>query len=214
MYNSYIIKKVNEISAGIDWEQIPELNVDNFPWDETGYRPKTVAKICYSNKGLHVFLKSYEKNIRAVNNCINDPVCQDSCMEFFFNPNPEKDDRYMNLEMNPIGTFLLGFGKDRHTRGQLKNLNNETFEIKTVVNKENVKCFDEDFWTLEYIIPFSFMEQYYGILEIKPGKKLKGNVYKCGDKTEIPHYGCWNRINWEKPDFHRPDFFGEFILGE
>ncbi len=37
---------------------------------------------------------------------------------------------------------------------------------------------------------------------------LKANFYKCGDELQTPHFLSWNPIEIEKPDFHRPDFFG------
>ena len=135
MSETYVIKKIMEPFTDDVWEQIPTLRAQNFPWDENGYKPETIAKICYSDKAIHVFLKSYEKKIRAVYESINDPVCRDSCMEFFFILNPESDDRYMNMEMNPIGTFLLGFGKDRHSRFKIEGLSPDIFNIKTSVKR-------------------------------------------------------------------------------
>ncbi len=41
------------------------------------------------------------------------------------------------------------------------------------------------------------------------GKRIPANFYKCGDKLRTPHFLSWNKIEIEKPDFHRPDFFGE-----
>ena len=32
------------------------------------------------------------------------------------------------------------------------------------------------------------------------------------DKTAHPHYLSWSPIGTEKPDFHRPEFFGELVL--
>jgi hypothetical protein len=212
MSETYVIKKIMEPFTDDVWEQIPTLRVQNFPWDENGYKPETIAKICYRDKAIHVFLKSYEKKIRAVYESINDPVCRDSCMEFFFILNPESDDRYMNMEMNPIGTFLLGFGKDRHSRFKIEGLSPDIFNIKTSVKKDRINQYNGEYWTLQYEIPFSFLEKYYGKTEIRSGKIIKGNVYKCGDDTEYPHYGCWNRVTSEKPDFHRPECFGDFIL--
>ncbi|NLC78654.1 MAG: hypothetical protein GX683_02870, partial [Ruminococcaceae bacterium] len=25
-------------------------------------------------------------------------------------------------------------------------------------------------------------------------------------------YGCWNAVETESPDFHRPEFFGELVI--
>ena len=41
---------------------------------------------------------------------------------------------------------------------------------------------------------------------------IRANFYKCGDKTAHPHYLSWSPIDTPKPDFHRPDFFGELLL--
>ena len=212
MLETYQIKKVSDQFTQEHWDDVPELQLKYFPWDKNGYKPKTTAKIAYNSQGIHVYLKSYEKKIRAVCESINDPVCQDSCMEFFFNPNPEFDDRYMNLEMNPIGTFLLGLGKDRHSRGQLQGLSADIFNIKTSVKKEEKDQYSDDSWSLQYTIPFSFLEKYYGKLDIKSCMAMKGNVYKCGDNTEYPHYACWNLVKSDKPDYHRPESFGQFVL--
>ncbi|WP_414481477.1 carbohydrate-binding family 9-like protein [Caldicoprobacter sp.] len=57
------------------------------------------------------------------------------------------------------------------------------------------------------------MEKYYGGQDFRCGKRIKANFYKCGDKTKYPHWGCWNRIDTPHPDFHRPEFFGDLILG-
>ncbi|WP_084054648.1 carbohydrate-binding family 9-like protein [Caldicoprobacter faecalis] len=62
-------------------------------------------------------------------------------------------------------------------------------------------------------IPFYFIEKYYGGQDFRCGKRIKANFYKCGDKTKYPHWGCWNRIDTPHPDFHRPEFFGDLILG-
>lgn len=194
--NTYVVKD--------SYERASLLEVGNFPWDVEDYRPKTYFKMYLGEDGFHLFFKSYETKIRAVNRELNSRVCEDSCMEFFFNPNPDKDDRYMNFEMNPIGTLLLGFGKDRYDRINIGDVDLEKMNIKAVI--------DEEFWSLEYVIPLDFIKRYYGDLVFSSGHVMKGNVYKCGDKTEHPHYGCWNSIDLEKPDFHRPEFFGDFII--
>jgi hypothetical protein len=41
---------------------------------------------------------------------------------------------------------------------------------------------------------------------------MRANFYKCGDKTKRAHFLSWNPIDIAKPDFHRPDFFGEITF--
>jgi hypothetical protein len=132
-------------------------------------------------------------------------------MEFFFKPDPEKDDRYLNFEMNPIGTVLIGLGIDRHGRVRVSEPS-EIFNIKTSVDKDDLSSYKGTYWSINYSIPFDFLEKYYGKLEFTSGKKLLANFYKCGDDSKYKHFGSWNIIDLPKPDFHRPEFFGELVL--
>jgi hypothetical protein len=148
---------------------------------------------------------------------MNDDVFRDSCVEFFFCPDPFKDKRYFNFEMNAIGTLLLGLGVDRQSRTRLKGEPPEQFNIKTSLNKKNIdlpvkEFWTVEYWTVEYTIPFEFIKKYFPKLEFKSKQKMTGNFYKCGDETKFPHYGSWNPIKTPQPDFHRPEFFGELIL--
>ena len=43
-------------------------------------------------------------------------------------------------------------------------------------------------------------------------EKLRGNIYKCGDRTAHPHYLSWAPIGTPSPDFHRPEYFGEVLF--
>ena len=43
-------------------------------------------------------------------------------------------------------------------------------------------------------------------------EKVRGNFYKCASATSEPHYLSWNPILTDKPDFHRPDFFGDIYF--
>ena len=45
---------------------------------------------------------------------MNDPVCEDSCVEFFVRPSCDK--RYINFEVSAIGTMLIGLGEGREER--------------------------------------------------------------------------------------------------
>jgi len=210
---TYFIRKVEEkeITPAFAWENIEKAEIDCYPWDINGYRPKTEARVVYSEKGFHVFLISYEKEILATRVNMNDPVCRDSCMEFFFSPDPDNDGRYFNFELNPIGTLLLGICKNRFD-SKAVDVSPEIFRIKTSVTKEKLKSFSGPSWNVQFFIPFEFIESFYGKLEFGPGMKMKGNFYNCGDETRFPHFGCWNPISTEKPDFHRPEFFGDLVL--
>ena len=117
MAKTYVIKRIDskDIDSNI-WEVIEPAHVDIFSWDENGYRPKTEAKVFYTESAIHIKFKSYEDKIEAVYTNMNDPVYMDSCVEFFINPMPDKDNRYLNFETNCIGVLNLGIGSDRYDR--------------------------------------------------------------------------------------------------
>lgn len=203
--------KDSEISQSI-WQSIDPIIISDYPWDENGYKPKVEVRFFYTETRLYLHYTAYEKEIRAVYKEMNEPVYTDSCVEFFFNPDPENHDRYFNFELNAIGTLLLGLGSDRNSRSLIEDVSQDIFNIKSSVGKDNVHDYRDDFWTLEFSIPYSFIEHYYGKQDFTPGKRMKGNFQKCGDETKFPHYGCWNRIDVSQPDFHRPEYFGDLIL--
>lgn len=208
----YIIKKINDYNEKV-WDNLEAAKVSNFPWDETGYKPNTEVKLFYTDDSLHIRFKSEEKAIRVEGKKLNDSVYQDSCVEFFFMPDPSNDNRYLNFEMNAAGALLLQIDEKTTDRAFVDNIDLSMFEIKTDVNHDNYKEF-ANFkpWSVEYKIPFSFIRTYFKDFNITSGYVMRGNFYKCGDNTEIPHYGCWNNITNEYPAFHKPEFFGEIVF--
>ena len=66
-------------------------------------------------------------------------------------------------------------------------------------------------WELALVIPAAVFDKHP--ISLAEGVKLRANVYKCGDNLPIPHFVSWNPITAEHPNFHRPDCFGELVLG-
>jgi hypothetical protein len=201
----------NEIKESI-WEGIEPIIIENYPWDNSGYKPRVEVRFFYTKSHLYLHYTAYESEIRAVHRDMNGPVHTDSCVEFFFNPDPEGDQRYFNFEINAIGTLHLAFGSDRNNRSLIEDITPDIFNIRSSVDKDRVDEYGDDRWVLEFSIPYSFIEKYYGKQNFSSGKRMKGNFQKCGDETKFPHYGCWNRIETPEPDFHRPEYFGDLIL--
>lgn len=195
----YHIKKTNKENFSIEdplWEEIESLSINCFPWESYQQPIRTTAKLVYTDVGITVQCTTDEQPLTAVKTHMNDSVCEDSCMEFFLRSRDSA--RYMNLEFNPLGTMLIGIG----TSSGNNALPFDTPPIRTVSK------IDTGSWTLQFTLPFSFAETYLG--NIRPS--FYGNFYKCGDKTEHPHYACWSPITYATPNFHLPDQFGKFIL--
>ena len=194
-----------------NWSDIPAASIDVRPWADGGFLPPSEAKVAFDGHEFHVFFKAWEKNIRVVTHQSNGPVWEDSCVEFFFNPAPALDSRYLNFEINAEGIMLLGLGAGRDNRKQL-DFDPKTFEIKAQVPLHGSAEWRGASFTVSFVIPVSFLETIYGSLDFQTGAVLAGNFQKCGDKTANPHFGCWNPIEIPVPDFHRPEWFGTIVI--
>ena len=179
------------------------FSIGNFPWDENGVKPETQVSVSYDEGGFLVSFVSYETNVRAVETEHNSPVHEDSCMELFA-AFASDDDRYINIEVNPNGAAHCELGVGRGDRIAISPEDINTLGIKTAVYGDR--------WEVSYYIPTSFIQKYLPTYKHGNGTVFKGNFYKCGDKTGHAHYGCFNNIPWQHPDFHRPEFFAEFTL--
>ena len=148
-------------------------------------------------------LTAREENIRAEVQEQTGMPCQDSCLEFFFSP-MDGDLTYLNFEMNPNCVLYLGIGTDRYNGIRLLLPEQISLDART----ERIA----DGWVLTYRIPASLLRRFFPAFTMAPGVKMRGNFYKCGDKTQTAHYFAWNPVQCEKPDFHRPEWFGEFVF--
>ena len=197
----YTIKKTDKkITDLFDaaWEQAELADVACKNWPEYTANPGMQARVLYSAYGLHVRLTTQEQPLLARETRQNGDIYKDSCMEFFFRPNPE-DPRYLNFEFNPFGSMYLGIRTGRYDPA-FPAEDKKYFEVVSdVTDKE---------WNLMFTVPFAFMEREFGVC----AKKFYGNFYKCGDEVLPKHYLTYYPIDLEAPDFHRPEFFGEFIL--
>lgn len=193
------------------WEGIPAAKVDHYLWLKNGYEPRVEARACTSPNYLYVFFIAWEPRIRVKYTKFQDPVYKDSCVEFFVDPFPEKNVGYINIETNAAGAMLIHFGKERGKRPAIPMEALTGFEIKPSVKGSVDGAYGADFWTLAYRLPLSLFEIYYGE-KIAAGRVARGNFYKCGDETEIPHYGAWNPVDSPKPNFHLPEYFGRIVF--
>lgn len=200
----YTVKRIsNDIKPTVDskvWETAEVAEVTTKNWDCFTYVPNTEARVLYNDKGLFVLFSTDEKPLLARQTKQNSAVCEDSCMEFFFRPN-ENDPRYMNFEFNPFGTMYCAVRTCRHDPVHPS-------EDKYFFNVES--RVDEDKWSLFFHVPFAFMDEKVG----GHTSKMFGNFFKCSEENVEPHWLTWCPISTEKPDYHRPEFFGELLLEE
>lgn len=193
-------------------ERMSPLLINHYLWLDNGYCPEVQVRAAYTDTELRLQFRVYEENPLITFSQMNDPVCQDSCVEFFWQPDPMTDERYLNFEFNAGGTILLGLGAGRGTRSR-PEVDPSLFNIKaTVGNEERFAFMSRVYWTLEFDIPFEWLREIFPSFQPESGRLTRGNFYKCGDKTEFEHYGCWNKVTSEQPDFHRSVDFGDIYF--
>lgn len=197
---SYTVKK---IQGKPQWNEIPELQIDNLLWTDS-IDVSAKAQLCWNEEALYVRMEAVEPNIRMEETSLTCDVCFDSCLEFFFRPTDRPD--YMNIELNPNKAIWLGYGAGIKDLIRLLVPNvTKLFDIQVE--------FTEGGWAISYCVPVSFLHRFFPEFEAKEGAVLHANLYKCGDKTVKPHYLSWNPIELEDPAFHCPEYFGELVLG-
>ena len=183
-----------------DWDAIPAISLTH-----TGWLPacpiSATAQLCHNETHLFVRMEAVEQEIRASLSAPTDPVCEDSCLEFFFAP-VSGDSRYFNFEFNPLGNFYMGFGDEIPNRSRLLPLDVSQFHIQPF--------FTDTGWGITYQIPLSFLRLYLPACSF--AGTADGNFYKCGDKTPVPHYLSWARMSSETPNYHCRRDFGRLVF--
>jgi hypothetical protein len=181
----------------------PTVMIEDYKWVDNNYKPLTEVFLCHNDKAIKVKITSYETDLRYEAKTDDGRVWCDSCVEFFVKPFAA-DDRYINFEINPIGSMIMSIGEARMNRKTMVFEYKPLLDLKTEIS--------ENFWSAEFIIPFSMLYEIYNITDKTKPNSIFGNFYKCGDETKFPHFGMWNEVLTEDPDFHRPEYFGELIL--
>jgi len=175
--------------------------------EEFPYMPDCSVRIARSRTHLAVSFHVRGLDLRALEMEDNGRSWEDSCCEFFV-AHPT-DGTYYNFELTCIGSLLCAKRHGRHDPSPIP-----PEELRRVIRHHSLPREPLDIrggiheWTTGMVIPMD-------LIGIDPGRlpaSLRGNFYKCGDLTATPHFVTWNRITTEKPDFHRPEYFGELIL--
>jgi len=179
--------------------------IDVLNWESFDYKPDVKFSMAYTRH--EILLKYYvtEKWFKAEKTETNQEVYEDSCVEFFVAPSD--DGIYYNFELNAIGTCLMAAGTERSNRTRLAPgiISTIRRQGSSGVNSISEKS-GEYSWTITIAIPFTVFI-HHEVKELK-GRIFRANFFKCGDKLRVPHFLTWNPVGTEKPDFHRPEYFG------
>ncbi|MDG0813799.1 carbohydrate-binding family 9-like protein [Cohnella rhizosphaerae] len=195
------------------WLHVQPAPITHYLWEKetvAPYRPETSVQLCWTKDALHVRFVCYEQSPVISYSGANEPVYRDSCVEFFLQPMPETDPRYLNFEFNAAGTMLLGLGVDRNDRDNAFGLVPERFNI--LAERGLADEAGRIYWTLSFRIPLDWLAEVFPGFSAVPGYAFKGNFYKCGE-TPVQHYVSWSPVGVPKPDFHLSPYFGTFAFG-
>ncbi|MBQ3078592.1 MAG: carbohydrate-binding family 9-like protein [Clostridia bacterium] len=185
------------------YEALNEAEIADYEWfDKYPVSFPAFARVGWNEDGLFVLMYAKEETICKEVYQWGSLQCMDSCMEFFVCPFPESDDRYLNIEINPIPTAHVGLGNGRYERA--------VYDGPVEGMDITVSRHEGKYWAISYRIPAKLLKEIFG-KELAGGQKMRANFFKCSG-TIHPHFGTWNHVTTEKPDFHTPDCFGELIL--
>lgn len=184
------------------------FDVDCVNWPEAfPYAPLCGGRVARTRDALVVDFRVSGLDLRARNTADNGRQWEDSCVEVFIQ-DPDGAP-YYNFEINALGKVLACKGPERHNRTPRPA--EEMEQILRFTQMEGGPLEHEGIhtWRVGVIIPFYLI----GIDPENLPRSIRANFYKCGDKTAHPHFLSWSPVETPKPDFHRPEFFGELILG-
>jgi len=213
---TYLVKQASETPSfsseweNKDWKNINSVSLKNYMGDKPLHFPETRVKLQYDNDNIYVIFKVQDKYVKAVEKNTNGKICLDSCVEFFFSPGPDTDRGYFNFEANCKGVFLFEY----HTDGGKINdfVKPEDYKQVKIVHslERNVEqeISEPVEWSVEYSIPISVLNKYMKVEKPGPGVNWRANFYKCADNTSHPHWLTWAPVNYPKPKFHLPEYFG------
>jgi hypothetical protein len=196
------------------WKSAQNLRLSNFMGERPSHFPETKVKLLYDDQNIYVIFKVRDRYVRAIEKEINGKVWMDSCVEFFFSPGGDTERGYFNFEANCKGVFLFQYHLDNgQTSGFVSREDCEKVRISHSLSQNVEQEIAEPLeWRLEYSIPISVLKKYMKVEEPGPGVNWRANFYKCADKTSHPHWLTWSPVDYPRPKFHLPEFFGKLVF--
>jgi hypothetical protein len=196
------LRTVEEVSQVLDGHE--RMHIQYAPWANGSELPKASFTLAYGKDDIYLKYYVTERTLKAEYSKFNDPVFEDSCVEFFIAF--DDDASYYNLEFNCMGTCRAQYGQHKTSReflpvSLLKTIKHQT-RVKTIIDKIE--------WELTLCIPKKIFKFHPALFLEK--SKAKVNFFKCGDGLPEPHFLCWNKIEAQKPEFHLSHFFKEITF--
>lgn len=184
--------------------------LDCINWPGWPYKPDVEFRIGHDDSGIMLEWKVDEQSVRALQGTPGGEVYEDSCVEFFFQPDPA-DPHYYNFEWNAAGVMYLAW---RTGRNDPEYAPAEVLSLVKAESSLGPAPFSEKAaegpWTLKLHIPLEAL--WRSSIRNLHGLKAKANFYKCGDGLKVPHFVTWAPVGTPGPDYHRPEYFADLLF--
>jgi hypothetical protein len=209
---SRAIDPLGEPWDGPHWAAAEEARIEHFHAAGSSHRPVVRAKLMYDAANLYLRFRVEDRFVVANHTEFQDPVWQDSCVEFFVQPRGTGG--YFNFEINCGGALLSyyiedptrtadGFAKFTKLSADHGQRIRISHSLPGTVIPERPEPSE---WHIACAIPVEVLEAYAGPLGSLAGQTWRGNFYKCADGCSHPHWASWAPIG-EELNFHQPKFF-------
>lgn len=194
------------------WKTANVLEIKFFRKESSKHHPRTFVRLLYDATGIHGIFKVQDRFVRCVRTRYGDEVWKDSCVEFFFQPKPDKG--YFNFEFNCGGAFLSCYiTNPERSPGGFKEFIKIPIELGRAIKVRSSlppivspEISGPVEWALQFFIPFSLLEKFVGTLEKIKGQPCRGNFFKCAEENSHPHWASWAPV--DEFNFHLPRCFG------
>jgi hypothetical protein len=192
------------------WKKAAIIPIARHMGPTPSFVPKVEAKMGYDQSNIYVIFQVKDKFVQSRILEYNGSVSTESCVEFFFAPDENRPLSYFNLEINAGGTPLIFYiTKPMSEVQRLKKEEIEQIEIAHSMPRVVYPEIQEPVtWTIECRIPISLLEKYTPVTRPEKGKRWKANFYKTGSRTSNPNYMTWALVDFPRPNFHLPQYFG------
>ncbi|MCX7801018.1 MAG: carbohydrate-binding family 9-like protein [Fimbriimonadales bacterium] len=194
------------------WRFCDPIWIASYPWHPPGeFLPRASVRVAWQPDALCLLFRVEDRFVRCLCAEPGGPVWRDSCVEAFFSAG----EGYFNLEANCGGTPLLAWQTARNENRsaaspRLLELVEVTASSPRTIDPEIVSPYC---WSVAVRLPFALLSELGPLEPPRSGQIWRGNFYHCNENGSLPRWGSWAPIDAPEPDFHRPEFFGEWVFG-
>ncbi len=222
--DSYTINKVATLPdfdpADPIWDKAVVGKYDNWHEKSSDHHPETIVRALHNGDDIMICWQVKDRYVRIVHTALNSMVCEDSCVEAYFQP-LKIEKGYINIEINAGACVHSSLIRD-WTRAP-GGYSDFEYIAKDTLRKLTIKgnlppvidpeCPDPTDWWIIVRIPRLFLEKIFGPLGDLSGQHWRGNFTKCADCSSRPHWGALLPLD-PSLNFHSPSYFNDILLGE